>query len=81
MANKKEVVRSVEAQKVIDVLKNHKGEALTLAEISQEAGMELMTGHLSSGRSAGLIKSVGEKEITETVSVKKTVKTYQYIGE
>lgn len=81
MANKKEVVRSVEAQKVIDVLKAHKGEALTLAEISAEAGMELKTGHLSSGRSAGLIATAGEKEITETVSVKKTVKTYTYKGE
>ena len=81
MANKKEVVRSKEAQAVIDVLKAHKGESLTLAEISKEAGIDLKTGHLSSGRTAGLIAADGEKEITETVSVKKSVKTYTYVGE
>lgn len=77
----KEVVRSKEAQAVIDVLKAHKGESLTLAEISAEAGMDLKTGHLSSGRSANLIQASGEKEVTETVTVKKSVKTYTYIGQ
>ena len=80
VAVKKEVVRSKEAQAVIDVLKANPDKAMTLAEISAEAGMELVTGHLSSGRASGLIASVGEKEVTETVTVTKSVKTYQYIG-
>lgn len=79
--NTKPVVRSKEAQAVIDVLKAHKGEALTLAQISAEAGMDLKTGHLSSGRSAGLIAAAGEVEVTETVKVTKSVKTYSYVGE
>ena len=40
--------------------------------------MEFKTGHLSSGRADGLIEACGEKEIE--VSVKKSVKTYRYIG-
>lgn len=75
---KKEVVRSKEAQLLIDTLKNNGG-SLTLAEASEIAGVEFKTGHLSSGRSANLIMADGEREIT--VSVKKTVKTYKYIGQ
>ncbi len=85
MANKekvvKPIVRSVEAQAVIDVLKKNKGKDMTLAEISAEAGMDLKTGHLSSGRASNLIATSGEREVVETVSVKKSVKTYTYTGE
>lgn len=73
----KEKVRSKEAQLLIDTLKENGG-SLTLAEASAIAGVEFKTGHLSSGRADGLIAADGEKEII--VSVKKSVKTYKYIG-
>lgn len=76
--SKKEVVRSAEATAIIETLKAT-GESMTLAELSAATGLELKTGHLSSGRSAGLIVADGEKEIE--VLVKKSVKTYKYIGE
>jgi hypothetical protein len=75
--SKKERVYSNEAKLLIDTLKNA-NEPLTLAEASAIAGVEFKTGHLSSGRSDGLIEACGEKEIE--VSVKKSVKTYRYIG-
>jgi len=75
--SKKEVVRSVEAEAIVNTLKES-GESMTLAEISAVTGMDLKTGHLSSGRAAGLIEADGEKEIE--VLVKKSVKTYRYIG-
>jgi hypothetical protein len=76
MSNKPRVY-STEAQALIETLKNA-GEPLTLAEASERAGVEFKTGHLSSGRADGLIEACGEKEIE--VSVKKSVKTYRYIG-
>ena len=76
--SKKEIVRSVEAEAIVNTLKES-GESMTLAEISAATGMELKTGHLSSGRAAGLIEADGEKEIQ--VLAKKSVKTYRYIGE
>ena len=74
---KKEIVRSEGAQLLIDTLKANGG-SMTLAEASKVANFEFKTGHLSSGRSAGLIEVDGEKEIE--VLVKKSVKTYKYIG-
>ena len=76
--SKKEIVRSVEAEAIVNTLKGS-GESMTLAEISAVTGMDLKTGHLSSGRAAGLIEADGEREIE--VLVKKSVKTYRYIGE
>lgn len=76
--SKKEIVRSVEAEAIVNTLKES-GESMTLAEISAVTGMDLKTGHLSSGRAAGLIEADGEKEIQ--VLAKKSVKTYRYIGE
>ena len=73
----KERVYSVEAAALIATLKGA-SEPLTLAEASAIAGVEFKTGHLSSGRADGLIEAAGEKEIE--VSVKKSVKTYRYIG-
>ena len=73
----KERVYSTEAKALVETLKNA-SEPLTLAEASAIAGIEFKTGHLSSGRSDGLIESAGEKEIS--VTVKKSVKTYRYIG-
>lgn len=78
MSTKKEVVRSVEAEAIIKALKDS-GESMTLAELSAVTGLDLKTGHLSSGRSAGLIASDGEKEVE--VLVRKSVKTYRYIGQ
>lgn len=75
--SKKEIVRSAEAEAIVNTLKES-GESMTLAEISAVTGMDLKTGHLSSGRAAGLIEADGEKEIE--VLVKKRVKTYRYIG-
>jgi len=73
----KERVYSAEAKALLETLKNS-NEPLTLAEASQIAGIEFKTGHLSSGRSDGLIEAAGEKEVE--VLVKKSVKTYRYIG-
>lgn len=70
--------RSFEAQLLIDTLKAS-AEPLTLAEASKIAGVEFKTGHLSSGRADNLIVADGEREIE--VTVKKTVKTYKYIGQ
>ena len=78
MSTKKEVVRSAEANAIINTLKES-GESMTLAELSAATGLDLKTGHLSSGRAAGLIASDGEKEVE--VLVKKSVKTYRYIGQ
>ncbi|NCB45701.1 hypothetical protein EOM81_01675 [bacterium] len=78
MSNKKEIVRSAEAEAIVNTLKES-GKSMTLAEISAATGLDLKTGHLSSGRSAGLIEADGEKEIE--VLVKKSVKTYKYIGD
>lgn len=73
----KERVYSAEAKALLETLKNS-NEPLTLAEASQIAGIEFKTGHLSSGRSDGLIEAAGEREVE--VLVKKSVKTYRYIG-
>lgn len=73
----KERVYSAEAKALLETLKNS-NEPLTLAEASKIAGIEFKTGHLSSGRSDGLIEACGEKEVE--VLVKKSVKTYRYIG-
>ena len=78
MSTRKEVVRSVGAEAIIKARKDS-GESMTLAELSAVTGLDLKTGHLSSGRSAGLIASDGEKEIE--VLVRKSVKTYRYIGQ
>ena len=78
MSTKKEVVRSVEAEAIIRALKDS-GESMTLAELSAVTGLDLKTGNLSSGRAAGLIASDGEKEVE--VLVKRSVKTYRYIGQ
>ena len=77
MSTKKEVVRSAEANAIINALKDS-GESMTLAELSAVTGLDLKTGNLSSGRAAGLIASDGEKEVE--VLVKRSVKTYRYIG-
>ena len=60
--SEKIVVRSAEAEAIISTLKGS-SEPLTLAEMSEITGMDLKTGHLSSGRAAGLIEAAGEKEI------------------
>jgi hypothetical protein len=77
MANSKKVERSVEAQALIDTLKSS-NEPMTLAELSAKAGIEFKTGHLASGRKAGLIRVAGTKEIQ--VSVTKKVNTYEYVA-
>ncbi|NCB45700.1 hypothetical protein EOM81_01670 [bacterium] len=69
--------RSAEAELLIKTLKDNGG-SLTLAEASTLAGVEFKTGHLSSGRADGLIAADGEKEVEAVV--KKSVKTYRYIG-
>jgi hypothetical protein len=72
----KEIKRSEEAQKLIDTLKAQT-EPKTLAELSAIAGVDFKTGHLASGRKAGLIAVSGTKEIE--VTVKKKVNTYIYV--
>ena len=78
MADKKEVKRSDEAQKLIDTLKAQT-EPKTLAELSEIAGMDFKTGHLASGRKAGLIRVAGTKVIQVTVN--KKVNTYEYVAD
>ena len=78
MSTKQEVVRSTEANAIINTLKES-GESMTLAELSAATGLDLKTGNLSSGRAAGLIASDGEKEVE--VLVKRSVKTYRSIGQ
>lgn len=78
MAEKKEMKRSDEAQKLIDTLKAQT-EPKTLAELSEIAGMDFKTGHLASGRKAGLIRVAGTKVIQVTVN--KKVNTYEYVAD
>ena len=78
MADKKEVKRSDEAQKLIDTLKAQT-EPKTLAELSEIAGVDFKTGHLASGRKAGLICVAGTKVIQVTVN--KKVNTYEYVAD
>ena len=78
MADKKEVKRSDEAQKLIDTLKAQT-EPKTLAELSEIAGIEFKTGHLASGRKAGLVRVAGTKVIQVTVN--KKVNTYEYVAD
>ena len=78
MADKKEVKRSDEAQKLIDTLKAQT-EPKTLAELSEIAGVDFKTGHLASGRKAGLIRVTGTKVIQVTVN--KKVNTYEYVAD
>lgn len=78
MADKKEVKRSDEAQKLIDTLKAQT-EPKTLAELSEIAGVDFKTGHLASGRKAGLIRVAGTKVIQVTVN--KKVNTYEYVAD
>ena len=78
MADKKEVKRSDEAQKLIDILKAQT-EPKTLAELSEIAGVDFKTGHLASGRKAGLIRVAGTKVIQVTVN--KKVNTYEYVAD
>jgi hypothetical protein len=78
MADKKEIKRSEEAQKLIDTLKAQT-EPKTLAELSEIAGVDFKTGHLASGRKAGLIRVAGTKVIQVTVN--KKVNTYEYVAD
>ena len=78
MADKKEIKRSDEAQKLIDTLKAQ-SEPKTLAELSEIAGVDFKTGHLASGRKAGLISVAGTKVIQVTVN--KKVNTYEYVAD
>ena len=78
MADKKETKRSDEAQKLIDTLKAQ-SEPKTLAELSEIAGVDFKTGHLASGRKAGLIRVAGTKVIQVTVN--KKVNTYEYVAD
>ena len=78
MVEKKEMKRSDEAQKLIDTLKVQT-EPKTLAELSEIAGMDFKTGHLASGRKAGLIRVAGTKVIQVTVN--KKVNTYEYVAD
>jgi hypothetical protein len=78
MADKKETKRSDEAQKLIDTLKAQT-EPKTLAELSEIAGVDFKTGHLASGRKAGLIRVAGTKVIQVTVN--KKVNTYEYVAD
>ena len=75
--SKKIVERSKEAQALIDTLKAQT-EPKTLAELSEIAGIDFKTGHLASGRKAGLIMDAGEAEVE--VIVRKKVKTYRYVA-
>mgnify|MGYP002412779503 CR=1 FL=1 len=69
------------AQKVVDYLTAHKGEAYTLAEIAKAVGVELK----SSGAITRLLKSeknpngliVHGAEVEKEVKVKRKVKTYK----
>lgn len=76
MSTKKIVERSHEAQLLIDTLKAQ-SEPKTLAELSLIAGADFKTGHLASGKRAGLIRVAGTKEISVTVT--KKVNTYEYV--
>lgn len=78
MAEKKIAKRSDEAQKLIDTLKAQT-EPKTLAELSEIAGVDFKTGHLASGRKAGLIRVAGTKVIQVTVN--KKVNTYECVAE
>ena len=78
MTDKKETKRSDEAQKLIDTLKAQT-EPKTLAELSEIAGVDFKTGHLASGRKAGLIRVAGTKVIQVTVN--KKVNTYEYVAD
>ena len=78
MAEKKIAKRSDEAQKLIDTLKAQT-EPKTLAELSEIAGVDFKTGHLASGRKAGLIRVAGTKVIQVTVN--KKVNTYEYVAD
>lgn len=64
-------------EKVLAVLKEADGE-MTLAEISEAAGVEVKTGTTNAMLTAGLIKKVGTKKVAKTVYVE--VATYA-IGE
>ena len=74
--SKKIVERSKEAQSLIDTLKAQ-SEPKTLEELSTIAGIDFKTGHLASGRKAGLIRVAGTKVIQVTVN--KKVNTYEYV--
>ena len=76
--SKKIVERSTEAQSLIDTLKAQ-SEPKTLEELSAIAGIDFKTGHLASGRKAGLIRVAGTKVIQVTVN--KKVNTYEYVAD
>ena len=76
--SKKIVERSTEAQSLIDTLKAQ-SEPKTLEELSAIAGIYFKTGHLASGRKAGLIRVAGTKVVQVTVN--KKVNTYEYVAD
>lgn len=76
--SKKIVERSKEAQSLIDTLKAQ-SEPKTLEELSAIADIDFKTGHLASGRKAGLIRVAGQKVIQVTVN--KKVNTYEYVAD
>ena len=55
-------------EKVIEVLKNS-DKPLTLAEISEAAGVEVKSGSTNAMITAGLIKKVGTRKVAKTVYV------------
>ena len=76
--SKKIVERSKEAQALIDTLKDQ-NEPKTLQQLSEIAGIDFKTGHLASGRKAGLVRVAGTKVIQVTVN--KKVNTYEYVAD
>lgn len=64
-------------EKVLEVLKTADG-ALTLAEISEAAGVEVKSGTTNAMVTAGLIRKVGTRKVAKTIYVE--VATYA-IGE
>jgi len=70
MANTKEIKIKMNPtrEKVLEVLKNADA-PLTLAEISEAAGIEVKTGSTNAMITAGLIKKVGTRKVAKTVYV------------
>lgn len=74
--SKKQTTYTANDRLIYEVLQNHP-EGLTLAEINEAAGANLVSGHIVAAMNKGIIEANGTKDVT--VPAKRKVFTYSFV--
>lgn len=75
MAKERKITYSDNDRAIVTALKGAEG-GLTLAEINERTGLNLVAGHIVSAMNKGLVEVIGERKVPKTV--KRNVFTYRY---